>query len=306
MRLVSHLSKSIREIGHTHDSFATHANLARATIQKWTAGDVREINVKTLAKVATALDTVDIRKIFSLQDDIGDFVRPFKETKTVTFLLGTHDVVESPERTRTTIDVWDVRTQRELVDHLREHVPDLRVDTVHHSNDAFGKDEQRAVLALAKRQNVVVIGSPKVNPACEYLLRRLFDRDRPRLRLAERGLAESVLGAPEEGGPCVLDAESGRRVAEAGPDGDGALDAGVVTVVQQPWHTPERVSLITISGISACGTYGAMKGLVDAPPTDRELVAGVPVERAYRVTVRSGKKGSAREVTDVREAPRPA
>jgi len=303
MRLISHLSKSIRAIGHTHASFAVHADLARATIQNWVAGNVREINVTTLGKVATALGTVDIRKIFTLMDDTSEFLRPFKETRKVTFLLGTHDVEEAPSRTRTTIDVWDVRTQNEFLDHLREHVPDIQSNSIYFSNDSFGKKEQRDVLALAKAQNVVVIGSPKVNPACEFLTGQLFKRSGrkksgPRLRLSEHGLAQSILGAPQKKNPCAIDLETGARLAEVKSGATSSLDAGIVTVVQQPWHGQDAITLVTISGISACGTYGAMLGLIENPPHGQNLVAGVPYERAFQITIEParGSKGDSRKV----------
>ncbi|MFG0320354.1 MAG: helix-turn-helix domain-containing protein, partial [Planctomycetota bacterium JB042] len=196
MRLVSHLSKAIRDLGISNTQFADQAGVARSTVQKLIGQDFKELRVDTIERIAARLGTTDITSLFTLRDDTEEFLAPFRATKAVTFLFGTHDVGDPPQgRSRTTIDVWDFRAQNELLQHLRAHVPELRDEMRFFSKESFGDEQRDEVLALARKQNTVVIGSPKVNPVCEFLLRELFPGARggrrrgPRLRLAERPLA---------------------------------------------------------------------------------------------------------------------
>lgn len=292
MRLVSHLSKAIRDLGISNTQFADQAGVARSTVQKLIGEDFKEIRVDTIERIAARLGITDITQLFTLRDDTEEFLAPFRATKAVTFLFGTHDVEDQSQgRSRTTIDVWDFRAQNELLQHLRAHVPELRDEMRFFSKESFGDAQREQVLALARKQNVVVIGSPKVNPACELLLRELFPGARagkkrgPRLRLAERPLEESILGAPEaEEGIGVLDAATGARLASVRFAGAGqtSLDAGIVLTVFRPWQTKDKVTLVLVSGVSGCGTYGAMRGLIEHPPQEADLAPGVPFERAFQ------------------------
>lgn len=292
MRVVSHLSKAIRDLGISNTQFADQAGVARSTVQKLIGEDFKEIRVDTIERIAARLGTTDITSLFTLRDDTEEFLAPFRATKSVTFLVGTHDVEDQTQgRSRTTIDVWDFRAQTEFLQHVRTHVPELRDEMRFFSKESFGDAQRDEVLALARKQNVVVIGSPKVNPACELVLRELFPgaprgRKRgPRLRISERPLEGSILGAAEgTEGVFVVEAATGRHLASAKFAGteETSLDAGIVLSVFRPWQTKDKVTLVVVSGVSGCGTYGAMRGLIDRPPREADLVPGIPCERAYQ------------------------
>ncbi|MFH0945085.1 MAG: helix-turn-helix transcriptional regulator [Planctomycetota bacterium] len=304
MRLVSHLSRAIRKLGLSNAQFADQAGVARSTVQKLIAQDFKEIRVDTLERLAARLGTGDVSELFSLMDDSEDFLEPFRASKSVTFLFGTHDVTDAPVGAakgayrelilRTTVDMWDFRAKALLLNHIRRHVPEVRDRMEFFSIPAFGAEDRSHLLDLFGRENVVIIGSPKVNPACELALRELYPGCRkdptllekgPPLRLADPGrLRESVLGLAGRSGLGIVDVASGQMVAESVYRGAGqtSLDAGLLLIVFRPRLTNENVLLTIAAGITGCGTYGVIQGLLNHPPTRDELVSGEPRVRAFQ------------------------
>lgn len=303
MRLVSHLSRAIRRLGLTNTQFADQAGVARSTVQKLIGQDFKELRVDTIERLVARLKVSDLNELFSLQDDSEEFLAPFESSKSVTFLFGTHDVtdtssfgrIEHPETAgRTTIDMWDFRAQTEFLRHIRRHVPDIRDDLEFYSKESFGEEERNRVLELVERQNTVIVGSPKVNPACEVVLRELYPGCRrdptlldkgPPLRLADGGrLSGSVLGIGKPRRFGVYDVRTRRMVAKSRYQGVGrkSLDGGILLSVFRPRRTNENVQLVIAAGISGCATFGVMRGLVDHPPGKDELEPGKPWMRAFQ------------------------
>jgi DNA-binding Xre family transcriptional regulator len=309
MRLISHVARAIRRSGRNTTEFAREAGIARSTLEKLIGNHFREIRRDTIERLAARLGIDDITELFTLQRDELEFLAPFATRKSVTFVFGTHDVVTPPdgiERTsgalRTTIDLWDFRTQSEFLGFLRRHVPDVRDEMVCFSKQSFGEQEQQQVLELIRSHNVVIVGSPKVNPACETALCALYrgglrtsrrgataSTAGPALRLAEdkrmRGSILSASGFEKTG---VADVKKNKLVAHSELLGSGqeSLDAGVLFVAHRPLGTPEEVSLAIAAGISGCGTYGALRSLIDSPPEGAELKPGVVLERAVQTVYR--------------------
>ncbi len=304
MRLVSHLSRAIRKLGISNTQFADEAGVARSTIQKLIGRDFKEIRVDTIERIAARLGTNDILELFTLQDDTEDFLAPYTASKSVTFLFGTHDVTDASvaqrERrdgpVRTTIDLWDFRTQTTFLNHVRGHVPEIRDEMEFFSKESFDEAARQHVLELIQKKNVVIVGSPKVNPACEAVLREIYPGSRrepkspdrgPRYRLAEKGrLGESVIGHSEATETGVIDLRKGKLVAESRYEGvmKSSLDAGIVITLFRPRRTKERVTLVIAAGVSGCGTLGAVQGLVNHPPQAADLDSGVPFEQVFQTS----------------------
>ena len=304
MRLVSHLSRAIRKLGLSNTQFADQAGVARSTVQKIIAQDFKELRVDTIEKLAARLNTSDIGELFSLRDDSAEFLAPFRSSRSVTFLFGIHDVTDvragedaGPYREpilRTTVDMWDFRAQALLLNHIRRHVPDVRDSMVFFSKRSFGVPERTQLLELIDRENVVIIGSPKVNPACEAVLRELYPgckRDPgllekgPPLRMADADrLKGSVLGLDDRDRLGIVDVRSGEWLARSEYRGAQAtsLDAGLLLSVFRPRLTKDKVLLTIAAGISGCGTYGVIRGLIDHPPRKEELVSGKPWMQAFQ------------------------
>ena len=330
MRLVSHLSRAIRKLGLSNAQFADQAGVARSTVQKLIAQDFKEIRVDTLERLAARLGTSDVSELFSLKDDSEDFLEPFRASKSVTFLFGTHDVTDAPIGAgqgayrelilRTTIDMWDFRAQALLLNHIRRHVPDVRDRMEFFSTPSFGPDDRSRLLELISRENVVIIGSPKVNPACELALRELYPGCRkdpqllekgPPLRLVDPGrLRDSVLGLADRPGLGIADVRSGKLVAESVYRGAGqtSLDVGLLLAVFRPRLTSENVLLTIAAGITGCGTYGVIEGLLGHPPTRAELASGEPWVRAFQTRYAKPTDSSRddRKVLEVLQVPPPA
>lgn len=310
MRLVSHLSRAIRRLGLSNTQFADQAGVARSTVQKIIAQDFKELRVDTIERLAARLNTSDIGELFSLQDDSEEFLEPFQASKSVTFLFGIHDVTDVTDATdatggkrsgrhrelflRTTVDMWDFRAQALLLNHIRRHVPDVRDSMEFFSKRSFGARERSMLLELIDRENVVIIGSPKVNPACEAVLRELYPACKKNPGLLDKGpplrlvdgdrLAGSVLGLVESKRLGIVDVRSGKLVARSEYRGAKqiSLDAGLLLSVFRPRLTKEKVLLTIAAGISGCGTFGVIQGLLDHPPRKEELASGKPRVRAFQ------------------------
>jgi len=305
MRLVSHVARAIRKAGRNTTEFAREAGIARSTLEKLIGNHFREIRRDTIERLASRLGIDDLTELFSLQRDELEFLTPFANRKSVTFIFGTHDVVQttagaegSTPTLRTTLDLWDFRTQSDFLAFLRKHVPDVRDEMLFFSKQSFGEQEHQQVLDLIRSHNVVIVGSPKVNPACETALCSLFRGGQaarkgrvggPTLRLAEdKRLANSILSVDGFDRPGVADVRKHKLVATSQFAGAGkdSLDAGILFVAYRPFGTNEEVTLTIAAGISGCGTYGALRSLVDEPPEDAELRPGIVVERAVQTVYR--------------------
>lgn len=302
MRLISHVARAIRKSGRNTIEFARESGIARSTLEKLIGGHFREIRRDTIERLAARLGIDDISELFTLQRDDLQFVTSFANRKAVTFVFGTHDVVHSPaggngaERAnaqlRTTIDLWDFRAQSDFLSFLRRHVPEVREDMLCFSKASFGESERQHVLELMKGHNVVIVGSPKVNPVAEEALCALFrgglrsKKGRlggPNLRLAEpKRLMESILGVDGYTEMGVADVKKDKVVAKSSFRGSGieSVDAGIAFVAYRPLGTTEDVTTILVAGVSGCGTYGAMKSLIDEPPDGDAMKPGAIVERA--------------------------
>lgn len=315
MRLVSHVARAIRKSGRTTIEFAREAGIARSTLEKLIGGHFREIRRDTIERLAVRLGIDDISELFTLQRDELEFLAPFRQRKSVTFVFGTHDIVQTRNGVaaanptlRTTIDLWDFRAQSDFLSFLRRHVPDIRDEMITYSKHGFGEAETTQVLDLIKNHNVVIVGSPKANPVCEAALCALYrggmrgtkgtrgkggekSLGGPNLRLAEpERLQGSILGFDgvrfDKVG--VADVRRGKLVAESEYRGTGvdSVDSGILFVAYRPLGTTEDVSLTLVAGVSGCGTYGAMRSLIDEPPTASELKPGSVLERAVRTVYR--------------------
>jgi DNA-binding Xre family transcriptional regulator len=304
MRLVSHVARAILKSGRKTIEFARESGIARSTLEKLIGGHFKEIRRDTIERLASRLGTDDITEFFTLQRDDLHFVTPFMSRKAVTFVFGTHDVVHSPAngdgkatarsnaQLRTTIDLWDFRAQSDFLSFLRRHVPDVRDEMLCFSKAAFGGTERQQVLELMKSQNVVIVGSPKVNPVAEEALCALYRSGvrakggrvgGPNLRLAEdKKLQESILGVDGFAQTGVADLKKNKVIVNSEFRGGGveSIDAGIVFVAYRPLGTTEDVTTIVVAGISGCGTYGAMKSLIDEPPDTDAMKPGAIVERA--------------------------
>jgi hypothetical protein len=214
---------------------------------------------------------------------------------------------------RTTVDMWDFRAQALLLNHIRRHVPDVRDRMEFFSKRSFGTPERARLLELIDRENVVIIGSPKSNPACETVLRELYPGCRkdpgnlekgPPLRLADTDrLKDSVIGLADRKQLGIVDVQSGRLIAASeyrGPE-RVSLDAGLLLAVFRPRLTKDKVLLTIAAGISGCGTYGVIQGLLDHPPRKEELVSGKPWIRAFQTHYAKSSDSSRddREVLEV-------
>ncbi|MBK6942162.1 MAG: helix-turn-helix transcriptional regulator [Planctomycetes bacterium] len=300
MRLVSHVGRAIRKSGLNTTEFARESGIARSTLEKLIGGHFSEIRRDTIERIAARLKITDISELFSLQAEEQDFLAPYKARKSVTFLFGTHDVTDAhrSEKTplRTTVDLWDFRTQAELLSFLRSHEPQLRDELRFYSKAGFGAHERQEVLDLVRRHNTVIVGSPKINPACEAVLCSVFRggqgykprrKDGPRLKLSEGGrLKGSILDAGGSHALGIVDTQEARLVVpcEYKPAGETSQDAGLAYVVYRPLGTAEEVCCVILAGISGCGTYGAARSLVEHPPTQQDLQPGVAHERATQTT----------------------
>lgn len=304
MRLVSHVHRAIHKSGLNVTEFARESGIARSTLEKLIGNHFSEIRRDTIERLAARLKIHDLTELFSLQRDEKDFLEPFATRRSVTFVFGTHDVTDPRARRidgdqaamRTTIDLWDVRTQTEFLNFVRLHEPEVRDEMVFYSKRSFGEKERREVLDLVRRHNTVIVGSPKVNPACEAVLCALYrgspgQKGRraqgPGLRLSDDGRLEgSILFAEGHDQAGVVDAESGRMIAACEYAGAAAesSDVGILINVFRPLGTAEEVMLVIAAGVSGCGTYGVVKELVDSPPVAADLMPGRPVERAVRTT----------------------
>ncbi len=303
MRLVSHVARAIRKSGRNTIEFARESGIARSTLEKLIGGHFREIRRDTIERLAARLSITDITELFTLQHDELEFISSFSARKSVTFIFGTHDVVHSPDQSdrstaqlRTTLDLWDFRAQSDFLSFLRRHVPDIRDEMLCFSKQAFGEAERQQVLDLMKTRNVVIVGSPKVNPVAEEALCALYrgglrskkgNLGGPRLRLAEdKRLHKSILGVDGFDKMGVADVEKNKVIAQADFKGSGveSLDAGILFVAYRPLGTTEEVTTILAAGISGCGTYGAMKSLIDDPPDEPSMKPGAIVERAVQTT----------------------
>lgn len=301
MRLISHVARAIRKSGRNTIEFARESGIARSTLEKLIGGHFREIRRDTIERLAARLGIDDISELFSLQRDDLQFATSFRNRKAVTFVFGTHDVVHTPgngdaERAnaqlRTTIDLWDFRAQSDFLSFLRRHVPEIREDMLCFSKASFGEAERQHALDLMKGHNVVIVGSPKVNPVAEEALCALYrgglrsKKGRlggPNLRLNEpKRLQQSILGVdgyPEMG---VADLKKDKIVARSEFKGGGkeSVDAGIAFVAYRPLGTTEDVTTILVAGVSGAGTYGAMKSLIDEPPEGDVMKPGAILERA--------------------------
>lgn len=309
MRLKSHVHRAIRRSGLNITEFARESGIARSTLEKLIGNHFSEIRRETIERLAARLKIDDLSELFSLHRDEKDFLQPFVERKSVTFIFATHDVNDASRSTtqpssdtasRTTVDLWDVRAHIEFLNFVRLHEPEIRDEMVFFSKQAFGEKERRQLLDLVRNHNTVIIGSPKVNPACEAVLCALYRgtqstrgrrTQRPTYGLADdERLRDSILYAEglEETGPGVVRQATGEMIApcQAGEIGKDSQDAGILLNVFRPLGTPEEVTLVVAAGISGCGTYGVIKDLIDRPPEATDLLPGTPHERAVRTTYR--------------------
>ncbi len=301
MRLISHVGRAIRKSGHNHTEFARESGIARSTLEKLIGNHFSEIRRDTIERLAARLKITDLNELFSLQREEQDFVEPFEKRRTVTFVFGIHEISDSSRAKkgeksgmpmRTTVDLWDFRAQAKLLGFLRGHEPEVRDELLFFSRSAFGEAEQRQVLNLVRTRNVVIVGSPKVNPACETVLTALYRGGQglgprragaPRHQLSDdERLKGSVLGAQGFAEVGVVDAQKRAVVApfKIGSGDETSQDAGVGFVCLRPLGTAEEVMLVITAGISGCGTYGVMQSLVDSPPRSDDLTPGVVYERA--------------------------
>lgn len=326
MRLKSHVHRAIHKSGLNVTEFARESGIARSTLEKLIGNHFSEIRRDTIERLAARLKIDDIRELFSLQRDEKDFLAPFLERRSVTFVFATHEVTD-PGRVRaggdrdaanrTTVDLWDVRTHIELLNFVRHHEPEIRDEMVFFSKQSFGEKERQQLLDLVRNHNTVIIGSPKVNPACEAALCALYRgsagsarRGGPRLGLSDdERLEGSILFSEGFDEPGVVDRKTGTLLAPArfaGP-GKDSQDAGILVNVYRPLGTSEEVLLVVAAGVSGCGTYGVIKNLVDHPPTADDLQPGAPLERAVVTTYRKPTEGlrDDRRVTRVCEIPLP-
>jgi hypothetical protein len=302
MRLVSHVGRAIRKAGLNTTEFARESGIARSTLEKLIGNHFSEIRRDTIERLAARLRIHDINELFSLQEDERNFLEPFHERKSVTFLFGTHEVTDAGGRRdqgisqfRTGVDQWDFRTKNELMSFLRQREPELRDEMRFYSKESFGQKERDEALELVRRHNTVIVGSPKVNPACEAVLSALFrskgkGKGRgPRFALSDDDrMAGSVLGIGGFDEVGVVDVAEGRMVAACSFEGAGkpSQDAGILHVVYRPLGTSEEVLCILASGVSGCGTYGVIRALVENPPESSELAPGLVAERAVQTIYR--------------------
>ncbi len=301
MRLISHVGRAIRKSGHNHTEFARESGIARSTLEKLIGNHFNEIRRDTIERLAARLKITDLNELFSLQQEEQDFVEPFTKRRSVTFVFGTHEIADSSrtkrgekpgQPMRTTVDLWDFRTQAKLLGFLRGHDAEVRDEMLFFSRAAFGEEEQKQVLNLVRTRNVVIVGSPKVNPACETVLTALYRgglgigprrAGAPRHLLSDdERLKGSVIGAQGFGEIGVVDAQTGRIVApfKIGAGEESSQDAGIGFVCLRPLGTAEEVMLVIAAGVSGCGTYGVIQSLVDEPPRSNDLAPGVVYERA--------------------------
>lgn len=329
MRLKSHVHRAIRKSGLNITEFARESGIARSTLEKLIGNHFSEIRRDTIERLAARLKIEDISELFSLQRDEKDFLQPFVERKSVTFVFATHDVTDAartppttPEAgaSRTTVDLWDVRAHIDFLNFVRLHEPEIRDEMVFFSKQSFGEKERSQVLELVRRHNTVIIGSPKVNPACEAVLCALFrgtqgGRGRraqgPTLGLSDdERLSGSILYAEGVEEPGVVDLATGALLAPCRFEdvGKDSQDAGILVNVFRPLGTPEEVTLVVAAGVSGCGTYGVIKDLIDHPPDATELLPGVPHERAVKTTYRKPTESlrDDRRVTKVQSVKRPS
>ncbi|MBI4882250.1 MAG: helix-turn-helix transcriptional regulator [Planctomycetes bacterium] len=302
MRLVSHLDRAIRKKNLSHAQFAELAGLSLSTVEKLVGNKFKEIRVDTFERIATHAGIGDIRELIELQDDTADFLAPFKENCLVNFVFGTHDVLDAPEDKppdrramshRTTLDMWDFRAQTAFLDHVRSQVPQIHMQMEFFSRESFGAAEKARVLERVKKENTVIIGSPKVNPACEAVLRALYPSARrgasarrkgPPLLLAEKDrMDDSILGAPGFDEVGVAQAQTWKMIAHTRFAGPGAvsLDTGIIVAVFRPLGAKDAVSLVIAAGITGCGTCGAIQGLIEHPPRSQDLRKGQPWVKAF-------------------------
>ena len=322
MRLVSHVHRAIRRSGLNVTEFARESGIARSTLEKLIGNHFSEIRRDTIERLAARLKISDLTELFSLQRDEKDFIAPFAERRSVTFVFGTHDVTDARARRgdgdesamRTTIDLWDVRAQTEFLNFVRLHEPEIRDEVVFYSKQSFGEKERREVLELVRRHNTVIVGSPKINPACEAVLLGLYRggsgqkgrrANGPTLRLSDdTRLEESILFAEGHDEAGVVDAGTGKMLAACRYEGteSDSVDVGVMFHVYRPLGTAEEVALVIAGGVSGCGTYGAIKELVENPPDAGDLLPGVPHERAVKTVYRKPTESlrDDRRVTRVR------
>lgn len=303
MRLISHVGRAIRKSGQNTTEFARESGISRSTLEKLIGNHFSEVRRDTIERLATRLKIQDLSELFSLQEDSDDFLGPYTGRNSVTFVFGTHDVKDAGPRKpesgdvgplRTTVDLWDFRTQTEFLSFLRQHQPEIRDELQFFSKANFGPQERQEVVELVRKHNVVIVGSPKVNPACEAVLQALYRVGQrgtqrkspgPRLRLADdERLKDSILAATGFTETGVVDSDTGRMLGTCRFDGAGKVsqDAGILFTVYRPLGTAEEVSLVIAAGVSGCGTYGALRSLVENPPQREDLVPGVVLERAVQ------------------------
>ena len=211
-----------------------------------------------------------------------DFWRPIEQAKKCTFLRGSQGARTSEVEFR--IPRYDDEATAVIKSFFRDSLQDLDEAPI-----ADHLQDESELLRRAKRENCIVIGSPKSNAASEVLLSRFFGavpfepslENRRKIPfgfcwqdgspIADRSsLTCSSEARKESGNRPGITLKGGIHVAADYHTAEefhewqtkNGADCGLVFVANKPFHTDHNVKLIVLAGFSGIGTLTAAQALV--------------------------------------------
>lgn len=271
------LRKHLEEKNLSQNALAKEIGISPQTLGKMLNDEWEYVQRDSIERTIDYLG-LDVSQVFELID--VDFWKPIEDKKQCTFLRGSHHtlaggndfVIPGADADATQVVAPFVRRFGKNVDRYADHE----------------RNEDR-LIERAKKENCIVIGSPRSNAAAEILLSRFFEaapfkeEDRPLIpfgfcwpELSDLDKTSSLTcsdaaykrtgtrpGIAVRGGPLVEADYVDPTEFLAWAPGKTARDCGLVFVANRPFGTTEDVKLIVLAGFSGMGTIAAAEALME-------------------------------------------
>jgi len=285
--------------------FAKDAIISPQTLQAMLNDEWEYIHRGAIERV---MDCLGLNASQVFESAPATFWDTIKQAQSCFFICGSRN--DPPE---VTFPTYALNAARGIQTFL-ESLDTIKLPFVHNS-------KQEDLLDMVRTKNCIVIGSPKSNPATEFLLSRFFDAEPSTPDDANRAkipfgflwgnetpeTQNSSLGASSDerkrlqgkpgfawkGGEIKVDfREPGTfKKWESG----NAVDAGLVFVADRPFGAVQPVKLIILAGVSGIGTFAAAQALIrdfrDLQPLEKQryVLGAVKANYSKRASPNDGR-----------------
>jgi hypothetical protein len=252
--------------GINQQQFAEEIGISTPSLRKMLKGRWKYVHRSHIERV---MDYLGLKANDVFESIPATFWDPIKESGSCVFICGT-----TRNEAGIAMPKASVRRAADVIERFFEKSVAMGKIQCRYENEL----SQEELLHLVQTENCIVLGSPKTNPATEFLLSRICDAEKIRFGFSwgvetaqtkESSLAcSSTERTRLQGKPGIawhhgeIKVEFQEQQAYEDWETKDAKDAALVLIVNSPFGAEKAVKLVILAGVGGMGTLAAAHALI--------------------------------------------